>query len=62
MAANVKSLGQGLLSAKEKRTAEAYSVLCASHETTAFRFAMEFEMMVLNKADVNLEVLQYSRS
>ncbi|KAK0651020.1 hypothetical protein B0T16DRAFT_453525 [Cercophora newfieldiana] len=62
MAAEVKSLGQALLSVKEKEQAEAYSVLRASHETAAFGLAMDLKKMALNEANSNLEALQYSRN
>ncbi len=60
--AEVKSLGQALLSALEKKDAEALSALRAGHETIVLEAAREAKREQLHEAQKQLEALQKARS
>ncbi len=61
LCAELKSMGNAFLSAKEKKDAEALSKLRAKHETTMHNLLMEVKKQQLEEAGKSLEALQQSR-
>ncbi|MEH2358568.1 neuraminidase-like domain-containing protein [Nostoc sp.] len=61
LCAELKSMGNALLSAKEKKDAEALSKLRAKHETTMHNLLMEVKKQQLEEAGKSLEALQQNR-
>ncbi|MEG3918511.1 neuraminidase-like domain-containing protein [Microcoleus sp. T3_A4] len=59
--AELKSMGNAFLSAKEKKDAEALSKLRAGHESTMHNLLMEVKKQQLEAATKSLEALQQSR-
>ncbi|KAI9164055.1 Toxin subunit YenA2 [Paramyrothecium foliicola] len=62
MAREVRSFGQALLSAQERKDTEAYSLLRAKHESTTQNLVMGLKKLSLEEAQSQLEALQYSRN
>lgn len=61
LCAELKSMGNAFLSAKEKGDAEALSKLRAKHESTMHNLLMEVKKQQLEEAGKSLEALQQSR-
>ncbi|MBP5973609.1 hypothetical protein HW132_12890 [Brasilonema sp. CT11] len=61
LCAELKSMGNAFLSAKEKKDAEALSKLRAKHEITMHNLLMEVKKQQLEEAGKSLEALQQSR-
>jgi len=59
--AELKSMGNAFLSAKEKKDAEALSQLRAKHESTMHNLLMEVKKQQLEEAGKSLEALEQSR-
>ena len=59
--AELKSIGNAFLSAKEKKDAEALSKLRAGHESTMHNLLMEVKKQQLEEAGKSLEALQQNR-
>lgn len=62
LANEVKTFGQALLSAQEKRDGEAYALLRAKHEVATQNMIAEMKTLSLDEAQRGLEALQYSRN
>ena len=61
LCAEVKSLGNAFLSAKEKGDAEALANLRARHESSIYKLAMEVKKQQLDESTKALDALQQSR-
>lgn len=61
LCAELKSMGNAFLSAKEKKDAEALSKLRAGHESTMHNLVMEVKKQQLEEAGKSLDALQQNR-
>jgi hypothetical protein len=61
LATEVKSLGQALLSLREKQDAEVLSVLRSQHEAVSQKMLIELKTLAVDEANKSIEVLQQNR-